>query len=160
MIIRAAGMADVAALLAIQNRIIAIGGTTAWETPLTETQFIGNYLAEPDAICCHLAMDDQGMIGFQALGLYPGLPDGWADIGTFVAPDRQRTGAGAALFAATVAVARAREIAVINATIRADNVPGLGYYARRGFVDYTQDPAWALQDGTVVGRVARRFDLV
>ena len=50
-------------------------------------------------------------------------------------------------------------IITLNATIRADNVPGLGYYARRGFIDYGSDPAWALDDGRVVGRVNKRFDL-
>jgi hypothetical protein len=50
-------------------------------------------------------------------------------------------------------------VAVINATIRADNAPGLGYYARRGFTDYATDPAFSLRDGTIVGRISRRFDL-
>jgi GNAT superfamily N-acetyltransferase len=157
--VRVAGLADVPGLLAIQNEIIRIGGTTAHETPMTPERFIALYLTEPAAICCHLAEDAAGVIGFQVLGFYPGLPEGWADIGTFVAPDRQRTGAGVALFTATVAVARTRGIGVINATIRADNVPGLGYYARRGFVDYAVDADFTLKDGTKVGRVSRRFDL-
>ena len=45
-----------------------------------------------------------------------------------------------ALFAATVAWARAHGVTAMNATIRADNVVGLGYYAKRGFVDYATEP--------------------
>ena len=99
------------------------------------------------------------MIGFQSLGLWPGLPEGWGDIGTFVAPGVQAKGVGGALFAATVAAARAAGLRVINATIRADNVPGLAFYARQGFADYAQDPDFTLRDGRRVGRVHRRFDL-
>jgi len=76
-----------------------------------------------------------------------------------VQPGSQARGIGAALFAASVAAARAAGLRVLNATIRADNVPGLAYYARRGFVDYATDPEWALADGRKVGKVSRRFDL-
>ena len=160
MIIRPATSADAAAMTALQNEIIAIGGTTAYQRPRHEDEVREDYITAPEAVCCHVAVDDNGtLLGFQALGRWPGLPAGWADIGTFVTPARQRSGAGAALFAATAAAARAAGIATINATIRADNVPGLGYYARRGFIIYATDPDWALDDGRVVGRVSKRFDL-
>ena len=55
--------------------------------------------------------------------------------------------------------ARGAGVTVLNATIRADNAPGLGYYARRGFVDYAEDPDFRLKSGARVGRVSRRFDL-
>ncbi len=158
-LVRQATSTDALGLAAILNRIIAIGGTTAHETPFTEDDFALHYLTGTDALSCFLAQDDQGMIGFQVLGLHPDLPPNWADIGTFVSSDRQRTGVGAALFAATLTVARARDTVAINATIRADNVPGLGYYARRGFVPYGQDPDYCLQDGTRVARIHKRFDL-
>ena len=160
MIIRPATSADAAAMTALQNEIIAIGGTTAYQRPRHEDEVREDYITAPEAVCCHVAVDDNGtLLGFQALGRWPGLPAGWADIGTFVTPARQRSGAGAALFAATAAAARAAGITTINATIRADNVPGLGYYARRGFIIYATDPDWALDDGRVVGRVSKRFDL-
>ena len=38
------------------------------------------------------------------------------------------------------AVARGAGLRVLNATIRADNIPGLAYYARRGFVETRPDP--------------------
>lgn len=159
MIVRPATPSDAPAMTALQNEIIAIGGTTAYQQPRQEHELREDYITAPEAICCHVALDEGGLIGFQAVGRWPGLPEGWADIGTFVSPSRQRSGAGAALFAATVRAARAAGIITLNATIRADNVPGLGYYARRGFIDYGSDPAWALDDGRVVGRVNKRFDL-
>lgn len=159
LLVRNAEAADIPALLDLQNEIIRIGGTTAHETEMTVARFVALYLAKPPAISCLLAEDGAGLIGFQALGRHPGLPDGWAEIGTFVQPRRQRTGAGTALFAATQAVARDSGIRTIDATIRADNLPGLGYYARRGFRDYAADPEYRLKDGTRVGRLSKRFDL-
>jgi GNAT superfamily N-acetyltransferase len=100
------------------------------------------------------------VLGFQALGFYPVLPGGWLDIGTFVNAQARGTGAGAALFEATKAVARARGCQVINASIRADNALGLGFYTRLGFVDYDFDPDFALKNGQRVGRVSKRYDLV
>lgn len=55
----------------------------------------------------------------------------------------------------TTAYEEARE----EAKIRADNRPGLAYYARLGFADYSADPGWALKSGVVVGRVSRRLEL-
>ena len=147
--LRPATPADAPAMADLLNRIIAIGGTTAHEH---------HYISGESVVCCHLAEDAAGLIGFQAVEHYPGRA-GWGDIGSFVDPDRQRSGAGAALFAATEAACRAAGLVAINATIRADNAPGLGYYARRGFVDYAQDPEYALKSGRIVGRISRRFDL-
>lgn len=160
MIVRPATPADAPAMTALQNEIIAIGGTTAYQQPRTEDEVCEDYITAPEAVCCHVALEPDGkLLGFQALGRWPGLPEGWADIGTFVTPARQRSGAGAALFAATIAAARAKGVTTINGTIPADNAPGLGYYARRGFTDYASDPGWALDDGRVVGRISKKFDL-
>lgn len=156
--IRPAIPSDAAAMAGLLNRIIAIGGTTAHETPFSAAQVDQHYIGGAGVVCCHLAEDAAGLIGFQAVERYPGRA-GWGDIGSFVDPGRQRSGAGAALFAATEAACRAAGLTVINATIRADNAPGLGYYARRGFVDYAQEPDYALKSGRVVGRISRRFDL-
>ena len=97
--------------------------------------------------------------GPQALGQEPGLPEGWVEIGTFVDPQVQRGGAGQALFAATCAFARAAGCRGIHAAIRADNAPGLGFYARLGFTGHSHDPGFALISGRVVGRVHWRFVL-
>lgn len=156
MIVRPAMPGDAAAMADLLNRIIAIGGTTAHERPFSAQDIDHHYISGALVICCHVA-EDQGLIGFQSVESHAALPQGWGDIGTFVDPARQRSGAGAALFAATQTACRAAGLVAINATIRADNAPGLGYYARRGFVDHATDPAFALSDGRVVGRISRHF---
>ena len=158
MILRPALPGDAAAMAAVQNLIIRIGGTTAYETERSEDQ-VRAYVDGPGAISCFVAEEAGRVIGFQSLGLWPGLAEGWADIGTFVDPEVQARGTGAALFGATKAAARMAGVRVINATIRADNVPGLAYYARMGFRDHGSEPDFTLRDGRRVGRVHRRFDL-
>lgn len=158
-VVRPATWSDAPALTTILNTIIEKGGTTAHQHRFSETRFTHDYLTGPDAIACHVAVRDAQVIGFQALGHWPGLPQGWTDIGTFISEDARGSGAGNALFQATAALARDRGHAVINATIRADNHLGLGYYRRLGFVDHAQDPDWALDAGRRVGRVSMRYDL-
>ncbi len=158
MIVRPALPSDAEAMAAVQNLIIRIGGTTAYQSERMVAE-VRAYIEGPGAISCFVAEEAGRLIGFQSLGHAPGLAVGWADIGTFVDPSAQAKGTGAALFEATKAAARAAGVRVINATIRADNVPGLAYYARQGFRDYGSEPDYALRDGRRVGRVHRRFDL-
>jgi RimJ/RimL family protein N-acetyltransferase len=153
---RRATLDDAAPLAALINRIIAIGGTTAHELPFTPAHFTHHYITGPEVICCHMV---DGPLGFQGLSWWPELPEGWGDIGTFVAPEARGSGAAAALFAATLAFAQAKKITTINATIRADNVLGLAYYTKLGFRDYASDPNFCLKDGTQVGRLSKRFDV-
>jgi len=158
-IVRPARPGDADAMATVQNLIIRIGGTTAYQTERSVEE-VRDYVVGSGAICCFVAEAAGGrVIGFQSLGRMAGLPEGWGDIGTFVDPSVQASGTGTALFAATREAARAAGLAAINATIRADNVPGLAYYARQGFRDYAADPDYCLRDGTRVGRVHRRFDL-
>lgn len=159
MIIRLATPHDAEAMTALQNEIIHIGGTTAYQQPRRVDQVLESYITGAEVIACQLADEAGQVLGFQVVGRWPGLPEGWGDIGTFVQPGLQARGIGAALFAASLASARAAGLRVLNATIRADNAAGLAYYARRGFVDYASDPDFTLLDGRKVGRVSRRFDL-
>ncbi|MDB5657895.1 MAG: family N-acetyltransferase [Cypionkella sp.] len=159
MIIRPATPQDAAAMTALQNEIIKIGGTTAYEQPRSIGQILESYITGASVISCQLADDAGQVLGFQVVGQRPGLAEGWADIGTFVQPGLQARGIGAALFEASLTAARAAGLKVLNATIRADNVAGLAYYARRGFVDYAAQPEWALADGRKVGKISRRFEL-
>jgi L-amino acid N-acyltransferase YncA len=155
MIARPATPGDVPAMTRILNAIIAIGGTTAHQEPKSAETVRTDYLDGPDVLSSVVAVDGARVIGWQATGLWQGA----ADIGTFVAPDVQARGAGAAMFALTCAILRAAGRTRITATIRADNAPGLAYYARMGFADVARDPAFALRDGRVVGRVTRAFRL-
>ena len=156
MIIRRAVPADAAAMAGILNTIIAIGGTTAHEVPKSVEVVQRDYVEGPDVLSCMVADDGGQVIGWQSVGLWQGE----AHIGTFVQPGIQARGIGAGLFAVTCDLLRQVGIKAIIASIRADNVPGLAYYAHIGFTDTHAEPDFALSDGRIVGRIHRRFDLV
>ncbi len=156
--VRPARSEDVPALCAFLNEIIRIGGTTAHEAPFTHESFTAHFLASPGFVSCFVAEDGAGRpCAFQALEHWDGLPDGWADIGTFARPHARVRGAGSALFAATRAHASDAGFKAINATIRADNVAGLAYYGKMGFIDYKIDKAVPLEDGRPVDRISKRY---
>ncbi len=146
---------------AILNRIIEIGGTTAYEEPVS-TDYLAAKLLDgaPNLISTHVALDPQGQVAaFQYLVRSDGLPEGVADIASFARPEPRLKGAGRALFTATVAAARAAGCHEINAQIRADNLPGLGYYTAMGFVDHDVIRGVPLRDGTPVDRIVKRYRL-
>ena len=64
-----------------------------------------------------------------------------------------------ALFAEMLEFARTLALTAINATIRADNVGGIAFYSKQGFVDHSVTNAVPLKDGTLVDRVHKRFVL-
>lgn len=152
MIVRNALPEDAPAMAALLNRIIAIGGTTAHQVAKAVDDVRADYIDGSDCITSVVAEADGQIIGWQAIGWWQGD----AHIGTFVDPKVQAKGTGAALFALTFAAAKAVGLAEIHASIRADNVPGLAYYARQGFQDIGFDPDFALNDGTKVGRISRK----
>lgn len=152
--------ADVPAARGILNHIIEAGGTTAYLTPFDDALFATKFLIGENVVCCHVALDEEGQVaGFQWLGQNPKLPDKCADIATFARRTNSVPGVGRALFATTCDFARASGFLQINATIRADNTPGLGYYSKIGFRDHTTTPNVALANGNLVDRVNKRFDL-
>jgi len=159
--IREAARGDAAELAALLNAIIAQGGTTALEEAFTPAGLAEAYLVGPAVLCCFVAVDTEAgrLEGFQTLGRYPGLPGDVGDIGTFARIDGKQRGVGSALFAATRERARQLGLAAINATIRADNVGGLAFYAKQGFEDHSVTPAVPLRDGRPVDRVNKRFVL-
>ena len=156
MIIRPATPADAVAMTGVLNQIIAIGGTTAHETPKSTGQVLEDYISGPDVLSCVVTLVEDRLIGWQSVGR-------WRDeahIGTFVAPDVQAKGAGAAMFALTCDTVQKAGVPYLVASIRADNDPGLRYYARMGFTDFASEPHFALSTGQIVGRIHRRFDVV
>ncbi len=153
MIVREAVAADAPAMAEILNQIIAIGGTTAHESAKSVEAVLEDYVAGADVLGAVVAEDQGVVIGWQSAGLWQGE----AHIGTFVAPGIQARGIGAAMFAMTCDLVGRAGVRIIIASIRADNIPGLAYYARLGFVDFDHDPGFALSDGRVVGRVHRRY---
>jgi L-amino acid N-acyltransferase YncA len=153
---------DAAAMATLINEIIAIGGTTAYEKPFTPESMDHEFISPTYLLSCTLAEDEGRLLGFQVL-LSPNehepFPDGWAYIGTYARVGHTGGGVGRALFAETVNAARAAGVHTIDATIRADNVGGLTFYSRLGFVDYDRKVGVPLKDGTSVDRVRKRFDL-
>ena len=153
---------DAPELAELINAIIARGGTTAFEQPFTAEALRDTYLIGPQMVSAVAAVDGtSGRIeGFQILGDFgDDLPEGVADIGTYVSVDGKQRGVGRALFAVTCANARAAGLDAINATIRADNVGGLTYYGKMGFIDHSVKPALPLTDGTAVERICKRYAL-
>lgn len=155
--IRLATPDDAPGMAEVLNAVIALGGTTAHEVAKSEDEVRLGYVEGPEVLSSVVAEMDGRIIGWQSVEHW----EGEAHIGTFVRPGLQAQGAGGQMFALTCEVLNKRGgVPSIIASIRADNVPGLAYYARIGFRDIGDDPGFALSDGTVVGRVHRRFDLV
>ncbi|WP_371224839.1 GNAT family N-acetyltransferase [Roseovarius sp. 2305UL8-3] len=158
--IRNAGALDAAPMADLLNAIIAKGGTTAHTVPVSKSdvlEFMGSY---PGKAAWLVAEDDDGaLLGFQLIEPHEKLPANACDIGTFTQVGRTKMGIGSALFDRTCTAARQLGYAWINATIRADNSGGLAYYQSRGFEDYKLDRDVVLDDGTVVDKISKRYDL-
>ncbi|MEP2029777.1 MAG: GNAT family N-acetyltransferase [Paracoccaceae bacterium] len=148
---------DMAQLL---NEIIKKGGTTALTRPVTG-QDIAEWMAtEADRSAWHIAADTQErIVGFQWIAPHAELPPEACDIATFVQIGRTGLGIGSALFSATAKAANKMGYIWINATIRADNAGGLTYYQSRGFRDWHHDESVRLDNGSVVGKISKRYDL-
>ena len=145
------------------NEIIDAGGTTAHQTRFDQDRMIAHYVRPPHKIATFVALDANRLIGFQALersdpDTNP-LPDGWGTIASFVRVDAAGKGVGRALFKATRLAAQQAGLTSIDATIRADNESGLGYYKAMGFVDYDRLIQVPLSNGTRVDRIRKRYDL-
>lgn len=141
--IRPAVRSDARGMADLLNALIRLGGTTAYRQPFGAEGIASTFIEPNFGICCFCAEDGDAIVGFQALEWadpdWPGparLPADWAIIATFVAADRHGEGIGGRLFAATLATARAMGVRRIDATIRGENVEGLGYYDAMGFRDY------------------------
>jgi L-amino acid N-acyltransferase YncA len=162
MIITTATSGDAPGMTVLLNAIIERGGTTAHQTPFDTDRMLQHYIAPPRLVCCHVAKEDNTVLGFQWVG-WPKqespMSEGWAVIASFVAIEAAGQGIGQQLFKATQAAACAAGVKTIDATIRADNVPGLRYYSGLGFGDYDRLADVALRDGTRVDQIRKRFDL-
>jgi hypothetical protein len=159
-VVREAIKSDGLELREVLNQIVRIGGTTAIELPLSDSEFENYFLCGPNFIYCNVATNKStGILGFQSLTRHPKLADGWADIATFAKIEPKTHGVGTALFNNTILYARRIKLGAINATIRADNISGLSYYSKMGFVDYYVDNAVPLSDGTPVDRISKKFEV-
>jgi GNAT superfamily N-acetyltransferase len=159
--VRHAVMSDAPALCEMLNAIIRIGGTTALEVPLSVAGFVGDFLEGEHFLSCFVAEDSRTSrpLGFQSLSRHPGLPEYWADIGTFAKSEPKTQGVGTALFTRMKIWAAERDVAAINAAIRADNRGGLAFYEKMGFRTYRVYQAVPLLDGTPVDRIFKSYIL-
>lgn len=161
---RRATSTDAPAMAELLNRIISAGGTTAHQSRFDAERMLGHYIAPPLAISCFVALLDGQIIGFQALERadpdWQGegkLPNDWAVIATFVAEGHRGLGVGRGLFDLSLAAARGAHVRAIDATIRADNALGLGYYSRMGFADRAVVRDVPLGDGTRIDRIQKAY---
>lgn len=150
--------ADVPACADLLNHIIALGGSTAHETPFDTARFTSHYLQGPSI--SNVVLSGDRIVGFQVASRHKNLPDDVLDIGTFTDRRDPVKGAGRALFEQTKTDAQALGARAITAHITADNSGGLGFYSRMGFVDIKVIPGDHIRkDGTPVDRVVKQFDL-
>lgn len=157
-IVRESLVADAGALVELLSTLIRIGGTTAHEEPYTAQTFKHIYLAGDALITSVTAEDQTGkLLGFQSVSKNPALPDNLGDVGTFVHTDYVNKGIGTALFKKTRGLTTTLNLEALHATIRADNIGGLAYYDKMGFINYDHQPAVPLKDGTKVDRISKRF---
>ncbi len=159
--IRAATSSDSRGLSLLLNEIIEVGGTTAAETPFSPAEFETAYITGGHCVACFVAESESGseLLGFQSLSIKEKLQAGWLDIATFARAEPKVKGVGSALFDMSKAFAIENDYDFINATIRADNVPGLGYYGKMGFQDYSVAKAVPLKSGLLVDRISRKYAL-
>lgn len=148
---------DATALSELLNHTIALGGSTAYETPFSPDSFLDEFLTGKAVHSAQVALDGLQPVGFQVLFHMTGDHPSALAIATFADQRVQLRGVGKALFEVT------REntlgMSYIQAVIRADNVSGLAYYRGRGFTDFGVRPGVLLTDGTPVDRIETRFTL-
>ena len=158
--VRPAGLADVRMMVELLNAIIAQGGTTAITRPVLPTELQSKIRLYNGKNAWFLAEDENGeLLGFQYIEPNEQLPSDAADIATFVKIGVTGLGIGSKLFESTSKAAKTLGYRWINATIREDNLNGLAYYQSRGFEAYARQDAFKLQDGTIVNRIKKRFNL-
>ena len=158
--VRKATALDARQMASLLNAIIAEGGTTALERPVTSDDINDWMGRDPDRSAWTVAVDADGeVVGFQWIEPADYLPTEATEIATFVKLGKTGLGIGSALFRATSAAAKRLGYGWINANIRADNEGGLIYYQSRGFRDYDRWEGYKLPSGNVVDKVLKRFDL-
>lgn len=156
--VRTATALDTRQMATLLNAIIAEGNTTALVRPVTGDD-IADWM-QTDNSAWRVAVDDAGeVLGFQWIAPADYLPVEAAEISSFVKIGRAGLGIGSSLFESTKTAARQLGYRWINANIRSDNESGLIYYQSRGFRDYTRWEGYQMQNGQIVDKTLKRYDL-
>jgi len=155
---------DLPDLCDILNEIIEIGGSTAYEGVFDCSRFSETFVSGDTCIVCLVALVDGRPMGFQTLALYPTLPEGWADIGTFARVTGKVKGIGSALFRHMQQHLRnndslSKSFTCLNASIRSDNQQGLSFYTKMGFEDYAIDKAVTFENDKPIDRISKKYVL-
>ncbi len=159
MIVRKAHPNDAPELVRILNAVIAIGGTTAYQTPRDASYFQPFIAASDPKIFIHVAEAEDRLQGMQWMEPLDPPQTHIGGIATFARPGTAQKGIGTALFKATKQASQAAGYSELYAKIRADNAGGLAYYEKMGFRDHHVDTAVPLTDGTPVDRITKRLKL-
>jgi len=155
-IIRPGTREDLDGAAELLNAIIEAGGTTALTKVMTPEE-LGAWMAvNPEKSAWHVAAENNIILGFQWIGP---LDRGAADIATFVKIGETGKGIGSKLFEMTRKIAKELGYLWIHAEIRADNTGGLKYYESRGFQDYGRFKDYRLENGQIVDKILKRYDL-
>lgn len=142
------------------NEIISVGGTTALAKYVTADDLQSWMKRSPNGSAWHVAETATGeVVGFQWIEPADYLPDDAAEIATFAKVGRTGLGIGSKLFIKTKIAARTLGYTWINANIRADNTGGLAYYQSQGFEAYGVKTGVQMENGQIVDKVLKRFDL-
>lgn len=132
--IRHAEIEDAEELACLLNTVIAEGGKTAIDTPLTGSEFADWFITGPHCICCVVAEVDSGILGFQCLErFHEDLPQNMADVATFVTDRVRGSGIGRSLSQATLAIAEEAGVQCVRAVIQRSNEDAIAYYRSVGF---------------------------
>ncbi|MEO0342578.1 MAG: GNAT family N-acetyltransferase [Pseudomonadota bacterium] len=151
---------DTSEMASILNALIADGSTTALSVPVSVTDMQNRIDHGGPKAIWHVAITETDeLVGFQWVEPHKRLHPEVGDIATFARMGRTGLGVGSALFDATKHKSQSLGYEWINASIRADNPSGLRFYASRGFYDYSDIKDFRLDDGRIVDKVLKRFDL-
>ena len=136
--VRRASADDAAGIAAVLNRIIEGGRHSLLDTPFSEAEERRFIASLPARAFIHAAVTPaEEIAGFQTVEPWNSFVthefDHVATMGTYVAQEFRRCGVGAALAAASFAVARAAGYEKIFTDLRADNLDSLCYHLSLGF---------------------------
>ena len=143
--VRIAGFNDMIEMSNLLNDIIIEGGSTLQNRIFTAMEFEKYFFKNRFAICSHVAVQGESIIGFQFLewsdpnwsGIDK-LPPNWGLIATYISKTYRRLGAGKKLFGATKSYASKIKMCSINAIIRAINKEAIKFYNSIDFYEYAQ----------------------